>query len=148
MDGVGFDKDTWAKLRTFRECCATPHDVNDSAAVFALGDTTNGRVIPMELPQPLIWWHDDAQIGAVCVQAEAHETEEGETLEVLGLVLPDGRTAIAFLEDVDLVDATDPIWIALLSETPADFEAAANDDEFLDDGFDNDDGYDDDREIP
>lgn len=148
MNGVGFDKDSWASLKTFKSCCATPHDVNDAAAVFALGDTINGRLIPMDLPQPLIWWHDDAQIGAVCVQAEAHETEEGETLEVLGLVLPDGRTAIAFLDDVDLVDATDPIWVELLSETPPDFEDAANDDDFLDDAFDDQADHDDDRELP
>lgn len=152
MNGVGFDQASWQDLKTFKGCCATPHDVNDAAAVFALGDTMNGRVLPMDLPQPLIWWHDDAQIGAVCVQAEAHETEEGETLEVLGLVLPDGRTAIAFLEDVDLVDATDPIWVALLSETPpADLSDAANDDEeedlTLDDEFDGDE-FDDDRDLP
>lgn len=147
MNGVGFDQKTWGELKTFKGACATPHDVNDAAAVFALGDTMNGRLLPMDLPQPLIWWHEDAQIGAVCVQAEAHETEEGETLEVLGLVLPDGRTAIAFLEDVDLVDATDPIWVALLSETPPDLSEAANDDDFVDDEFDQDE-FDDDRDVP
>jgi len=31
-------------------------------------------------------------------------------MEVLGLILPDGGGAVALLEDVDLVDAADPVW--------------------------------------
>jgi len=48
------------------------------------------------------------------IQAEAHDTEEGETLEVLGLLLPNGDTVVAFADDVDEVDATDPFWVALI----------------------------------
>ena len=40
---------------------------------------------------------------------------EGEPMEVLGLILPDGASAVALLEDVDLVDDTDPTWRALVT---------------------------------
>ena len=116
MDGKGFTPQTWSGLNTFQGRCATPHDVDGGAAVFALGDTFNGRAMNLPLPQPVIWWHEDEEVGAVAVQAEAHETEDGETMEVLGLVLPDGRTAISLYEDCDEVDATDPVWIALVEE--------------------------------
>ena len=48
------------------------------------------------------------------VQAEAHTNAEGEVMEVLGLILPDGSAAVALLDDVDLVDDTDPTWRALV----------------------------------
>ncbi len=116
MDGRGFTETTWAAVPVFNGCCATPHDVDQSAAVFALGDTLNGRAMPdVDLPQPVIWYDDDDEFAAVAVQAEVHETEDGETMEVLGLVLPDGQTVISLLEDVDVVDATDPVWRALLA---------------------------------
>ena len=117
MDGKGFTPQTWSGLNTFQGRCATPHDVDGGAAVFALGDTLNGRVMNLPLPQPVIWWHEDEEVGAVAVQAEAHETDDGETMEVLGLVLPDGRTAVSLYEDVDEVDATDPVWAALVAES-------------------------------
>ena len=56
--------------------------------------------------------------AAVIVQAEVHETEDGEVLQVLGLVLPHGRTVVGFMDDVDEVDATDPIWLSLLEADP------------------------------
>jgi len=114
MDGKGFTPETWSSLKTFQGRCATPHDVDGGAAIFALGDTLNGRPIDIPLPQPVIWWNEDEEEGAVAVQAECHETDEGESMEVLGLVLPDGRTVISLLEDVDEVDATDPVWRALV----------------------------------
>jgi hypothetical protein len=70
----------------------------------------------MDLPQPVIWWSDDGEQAAVAIQAEAHETDDGETMEVVGLVLPDGGGAVALLEDVDLVDDADPVWRKLVSE--------------------------------
>jgi hypothetical protein len=36
------------------------------------------------------------------------------TLEVLGLVLPTGKTAVAFAEDVEEVDGVDETWLALV----------------------------------
>ena len=36
-------------------------------------------------------------------------------MEVLGLILPDGDAVVALLEDVDLVDDTDPTWSALVA---------------------------------
>lgn len=116
MDGRGFDASSWSRLAVFQGRCATAHDVDQGAAVFALGDTLNGRVLPLKLPQPVIWFNDDDETGAVAVQAEAHETEEGEQMRVLGLVLPDGRTAVALHEDVDAVEASDPVWAALIEE--------------------------------
>ena len=140
MDGRGFTAETWSGLKTFQGRCATPHDVDLGAAVFALGDTFNGKALDMRLPQPVIWWSDDEdEVGAIAVQAECHETQDGETLEVLGLVLPDGRTAISLLEDCDEVDATDPVWIALVQEAVDDAE---------DDGDDGDTAWDDDEIYP
>jgi hypothetical protein len=141
MDGRGFTAETWSALGTFQGRCATAHDVDQGAAVFALGDTFNGKPIDMRLPQPVIWWSDDEdEVGAVAVQAECHETQDEETLEVLGLVLPDGRTAISLLEDCDEVDPTDPVWIALVEEA---VEVGA--DEVEDDG---DTAWDDDEIYP
>ena len=114
MDGRGFSAQDWPGLAVFQGRCANPHDVDAGAAVFALGDTLNGRTLPMDLPQPVIWYDEDEEFAAVVVQAEVHETEDGETLEVLGLVLPQGRTVVGFTDDIDEVDATDPVWLSLL----------------------------------
>lgn len=116
MDGHGFDAQTWSSAAVFEGRCATREDVEAHAAVFALGDTLRPQPLPMTLPQPVIWYEDDDQFAALIVQAELHETEEGQSLEVLGLLLPDGETAVAFTDDVDEVDATDPVWLELLDE--------------------------------
>jgi len=136
MNGKGFDTGSWAALATFSGRCATAHDVDGGAAVFALGDTLTGRTMPMALPQPVIWWDEDGEKGAVAVQAEAHETDEGELMEVLGLVLPDGRTAVALHEDVDEVDAADPVWAALVLDDPGAFDDDEDDEVLLDPGVD------------
>lgn len=128
MDGHGFTPDTWSRVAVFLDRCATPHDVDSAAAVFALTDTWNARPLAVPLPQPVIWWRDDAEeLGAVAVQAEAHETDDGETLELVGLLLADGGTAVALLEDVDLVDGSDPVWRAL-AESMDDIDAEEIDD--------------------
>ncbi len=110
----GFDTRSWAQLAIFSGGVASDDDVTSGRAIYALKDTLNGRPLEMDLPQPVIWYEDDDEFGAVVVQAEAHDTEDGETLEVLGLILPSGEEAIAFTDDVDLVDATDPFWVALV----------------------------------
>jgi hypothetical protein len=114
-DGGGFDVDDWSRLRAFQGAVATLDDVQAGRAVFALGDTEDPRPIEMELPQPLIWWDEDGEQAAVAVQAESHVGPEGERLEVLGLILPDGGAVVALLEDVDLVDDTDPTWRELVA---------------------------------
>lgn len=126
MDGRGFTEKTWDTLKVWAGACATAHDVDAGAAVFALGDTLNGEPMDWMLPQPVIWYDEDEEFAAVVVQAERHETEEGETLEVLGLVLPTGKTAVAFTEDVEEVDGVDPTWIALIE---ADLEPVEMDDD-------------------
>ncbi|MEN5169713.1 hypothetical protein ABE444_09120 [Brevundimonas pondensis] len=114
-DGGGFDVDDWARLKPFTGVIATLDDVQARRAVFALGDTEDPRVIDMELPQPVIWWEDDGEQAAVIVQAEAHIGSDGEVMEVLGLILPDGGGAVALMDDVDLVDDTDPTWRDLVA---------------------------------
>ena len=114
-DGGGFDVDDWSRLRPFAGAVATLDDVQAGKAVFALGDTEEARVIDMELPQPVIWWEDDGEQAAVIVQAEAHVGPDGDLMEVLGLILPDGGGAVALLDDVDLVDDTDPTWRDLVA---------------------------------
>lgn len=114
-DGGGFDVDDWSRLTPFAGAVATLDDVQAGKAVFALGDTEEARVIDMELPQPVIWWEDDGEQAAVIVQAEAHVGPGGDLMEVLGLILPDGGGAVALLDDVDLVDDTDPTWRDLVA---------------------------------
>ncbi|MEN5177137.1 MULTISPECIES: hypothetical protein [Brevundimonas] len=114
-DGGGFDVDDWSRLTPFAGTVATLDDVQAGKAVFALGDTEEARVIDMELPQPVIWWEDDGEQAAVIVQAEAHVGPDGDLMEVLGLILPDGGGAVALLDDVDLVDDTDPTWRDLVA---------------------------------
>jgi hypothetical protein len=114
VDGGGYDADDWSRLKTFTGQVATLDDVQARRAVFALADTTDPRVLDMDLPQPLIWWEEDGEQAAVAVQAETHTSADGEVMEVLGLILPDGDSAVALLDDVDLVDDTDPTWRQLV----------------------------------
>ncbi len=125
-DGGGFDADDWSRLKPFSGRVATLDDVQARRAVFALGDSEDPQVIDMDLPQPVIWWDDDGEQGAVAVQAEVHAGAFGEPMEVLGLILPDGDAVVALLDDVDLVDDTDPHWRRLVDE--AIDPNAANDD--------------------
>ncbi|MFC3071026.1 hypothetical protein [Phenylobacterium soli] len=115
FDGGGFDVDDWTRLVPFAGAVATLDDVQAGRAVFALADTTGPKPLEMELPQPVIWWDDDGEQAAVAVQAEAHGGPDGEVLEVLGLILPDGASAVALIDDVDLVDDTDPTWRDLVA---------------------------------
>lgn len=110
FDGGGYDVDDWTRLVPFTGRVATLDDVQAKRAVFALGDTEDPRVLDMDLPQPVIWWEDDGEQAAVAVQAEVHMSPEGEEMQVLGLILPDGDAAVALFDDVDLVDDTDPTW--------------------------------------
>jgi len=119
-EDAGFDIDDWQRLPAFAGRVATLDDVQARKAIFALSDTRNGRPIDMDLPQPVIWWADDGEQAAVAVQAETHDSDEGETMEVLGLILPDGEGAVALLDDVDLVDDTDPTWRGLVEAAVGD----------------------------
>ena len=123
-DGGGFDVDDWSRLKPFT-VLATLDDVQAGLAVFSLADTLDARPIDMELPQPLIWWEDDGEQAAVAVQAESHTLPDGEVMEVLGVILPDGSSAVALLDDVDLVDDTDPKWRELVATA---IEAVIGDD--------------------
>lgn len=113
-DGGGYDIDDWSRLTAFIGRVATLDDVQAKKAVFALDDTEDPRVIDMELPQPVIWWEEGGEQAAVAVQAESHIGPEGDEMDVIGLILPDGGAAVALLEDVDLVDDTDPVWRGLV----------------------------------
>lgn len=114
-DGGGFDVDDWGRLKPFTGTVATLEDVQARRAIFALGDTDDPRPLAMELPQPVIWWDEDGEQAAIAVQAESHIGPDGETMEVLGVILPDGEGAVVLLEDVDLVDDTDPTWRDLVT---------------------------------
>ena len=120
LEAGGYDVEDWTRLKPFAGRVAGLADVQAGAAVFALGDTGDPRTLDLDLPQPVIWWSDEGEQAAVAVQAEAHETEDGETMEVLGLILPDGAGAVALLDDVDLVDDSDPVWRRLVIEAVGD----------------------------
>jgi len=110
-EGGGFDAEDWTRLKPFTGAVATLDDVQARRAVFALAETDDPRPIAMDLPQPVIWWDEDGTgQAAVAVQAETHLGPDGEEMEVLGLILSDGGGAVALMEDVDLVDASDPTW--------------------------------------
>lgn len=113
-DGGGFDVDDWRRLQPFAGRVATLADVQARLAVFALGDSEDPRPLDMDLPQPVIWWDEDGEQAAVAVQAEEHVGSDDEPMQVLGLILPDGEAVVALLEDVDLVDDTDPTWRELV----------------------------------
>ena len=119
-DGGGFDVDDWDRLAAFTGRVALLDDVQARAAVFALDDTLRPQPIDMELPQPGIWWSEDGEQAVIIVQAETHETEEGEQMDVLGLILPDGGAAVALMDDVDLVDDTEPVWRKLVADAVED----------------------------
>jgi len=123
-DVGGFDVDDWSRLKPFT-VLATLDDVQAGLAVFSLADTLDARPLAMDLPQPLIWWDEDGEQAAVAVQAETHHLPDGEAMDVLGLILPDGSSAIALLDDVDLVDDTDPKWRELVASA---IEAGIEDD--------------------
>ncbi len=116
----GYTADTWDRAEVFAGRLATQDDVNAGAAVFAMADTLDPAPLDEALPSPVIWYEDedapDAGVAAVVVQAEAHGTAEGDVLQVLGLLLPDGRTAVGFGDDVDRVDAADPVWRDLVED--------------------------------
>ncbi|MCA0367209.1 MAG: hypothetical protein LCH57_03995 [Proteobacteria bacterium] len=114
-DGGGFDVEDWTRLKPFVGAVATLDDVQARRAVFALGDTDDPRAIAMDLPQPVIWWDDAGEQAAVVVQAESHLNAEGEAMEILGLILPDGDAVVALMDDVDLVDDNDPTWRDLVT---------------------------------
>jgi len=126
VDRKGFDALSWKTTKAFNGRCATPQDVELGGAVFALADTHHGHPIDMALPSPVIWYEDEEEFAALAVQAESHESEDGEELEVLGLILPGGRTAVAFVEDVEFVTDQDHTWLALLE---ADLEIEDEDDD-------------------
>ena len=112
----GFTPQTWRAVPVFAGRLATEEDVEAGAAVFALGDTHDAQPFEEPLPQPVIWYDEEAdeEFAALIVQAESHHTDEGEDLQVLGLLLPDGRTAVAFTEDVEEVAGDDGDWLDLL----------------------------------
>jgi len=122
----GYDAQSWKKAKPFTGRCARPEDVEAGDAVFALGDTHHGHPIDMGMPAAVIWYDEEEEFAAVVIQAEAHESQTGEELEVLGILLPRGRTAVAFMEDVEFVEETDHTWQALLE---ADLEEGADEDD-------------------
>src|SRR5438067_1987440 len=105
----GFTAKTWREAPVFDGHCATPADVENAAAVFALADTFNGRPMAMTKPAPVIWYAEDEEFAALVVQAEAHEIDDDNSMEFLGLLLPTGGTAVVPPEDVEFVNAADPV---------------------------------------
>ena len=101
-EGGGYDAEDWTRLTPFAGAVASLEDVQARRAVFALADTQDPRPMDLPLPQPVIWWEEDGEQAAVAVQAEVHINADGEAMEVLGLILPDGGGAVALMEDVDL----------------------------------------------
>ena len=127
----GFTVETWRTVAVFSGRVASKADVDAGRAVFAMEDTENPVAFEEPLPQPVVWTDEEADedFAALIVQAERHETDDGEVLDVLGLLLPDGDTAVAFVEDVQEVEPTDPLWLGLLEAELADDEVNGVEDE-------------------
>ena len=115
-DQPGFDASNWRAASSFQGRVATQADVDAHAAVFALAETFDAAPFEEPLPQPVIWYDDEAEaeFAALIVQAESHHTEDGEELQVLGLLLPDGHTVVAFTDDVEEVSGDDQDWLDLI----------------------------------
>jgi len=129
-DRLGFTASDWRAVAIFEGRCATPDDLEQANAVFALADTINGRPVAMAKPSPVIWHAEHEQFAALVVQAEYHETDDDGALEFLGLLLPDGQTAVVFAEDLEFVAAEDPVWESLLqADSPEDVISWAEDDD-------------------
>ena len=113
----GFTAETWRVAPIFAGRVAAQADVEGGPAVFALSDTHDAMAFEEPLPQPAIWCEDDADqaFAVLIVQAEQHTADDGQELQVLGLLLPDGRTAVAFTDDVEEVAGDDPDWLDLLA---------------------------------
>ena len=124
---AGFTAETWRRVATFSGRVATQADVEREAAVFALADTFDATAFEEPLPQPAIWYDEaaDEEFAVLIVQAESHHTEDGEELQVLGLLLADGRTAVGFTEDVQEVSDDDAGWLDLLAADLAEDEDEA-----------------------
>ena len=124
MNEQGFTTETWRTVSTFSGRVATQADVQAGHAVFALGDTLNPLAFEEPLPQPAIWTDEETgeAFAALIVQAEQHDTEDGQQLQALGLLLACGRTVVAFTEDVQEVDAADPDWLDLVDADLAEDE--------------------------
>jgi hypothetical protein len=111
---TGFSAADWREAPVFKDRCAMPLDLEQGDAVFALSDTLNGRPVQMPLPKPVIWYAEDEQYAALVVQAEHHEDQDDGDLEFLGLLLPNGQTAVVVEDDLEFVDTDDPVWLSLL----------------------------------
>lgn len=116
----GFTAESWEQATAFTGRLATREDVDSGAAVFGMADTLDPAPLDEPLPQPAIWYEDEEDEATgqavLIVQAERHATAEGDELEVMGLLLPDGRTAVGFSDDLDLVDGADPVWRELVED--------------------------------
>ena len=112
----GFTAKTGRSAPTFSGRVAVQADEENGPAVFALAETHDAQPFDEPLPQPAIWYDDEAEeeFAVLIVQAESHQTEDGDELQVLGLLLADGRTAVAFTDDVEEVAGDDPDWLDLL----------------------------------
>ena len=124
----GFTLESWRAVPTFSGRVAVQADVEAGPAVFATAEPHHAPASVEAWPPPVIWYAAaaDEEFAALIVQAESHQTD-GEELQVLGLLLPDGRTAVAFTEDVEEVSADDGDWLDLLAADlapPADDEDA------------------------
>ncbi len=124
MSDIGFAAATWTNAPTFGGRCAIPADVEAGLAVFALADTVNGRPLELRKPTPVVWHAEDEQFAALVVQAESHETNDDGPAEFYGLLLPGGGTAVVFADDLEFVDADDPVWLSLLEADSAPGEEA------------------------
>jgi hypothetical protein len=136
---AGWDAATWRLARPFTGRIASPDDVEAAAAVFALGETVNAEVLDTPKPQPVIWHGDDEEFAALLIQAERHEAPDGAEMEVGGLLLPNGDTAVALMEDLEAVEDDDVVWLALLeAQEDEDWDSPGLDDEDEDEDEDDD----------
>jgi hypothetical protein len=113
----GFDTASWEYVECFKSHVASPDDMHNGSAVFAVADSFSSQTITMDLPQPAMWHSSAGAIPVLIVQAERHkEFESSEAEELFGVLMPNGSSAVTTEAYLDWVDGEDEAWLDAIDD--------------------------------